>query len=691
LPAAAAEPRRRPAHVALPLASTHIHHRAMNFFEQQDHARRQTRTLVILFILAVLAIVAAVNLAMMLIWNWSHGGNASGSFAYPRGFFLTNTLVTVGLIAGGTLVEMFNLREGGDAVAKMAGGRLVPPASTDPQERRLLNVVEEMALASGIACPKVYLLDQEESINAFAAGYNPNEAVVAVTRGTLARLTRDELQGVVAHEFSHILNGDMRLNIRLIGLLFGIQMLAGFGQQLMSIGSRVWFVRGRGRDDKGPPAQLVLLAVGFALLAIGYIGIVFGRLIKAAVSRQREFLADASAVQFTRNPDGIGGALRKIGGLSRTMRLGSRIHHPNAEQLSRLFLGAPKPGLADGLLATHPPIAERLRRIYGRNVELLDAPEMEEAYPQPAPTLPDIPYTTRGFSDAPTAPTAPAAPAAPAASWVSFGHSGGQAGALAAELDSAVRQPHSATAVVYALLLGDAERDAQLALLAREAPAQAQLSAQLAAVLQRMPKSARLPLLDLAMPALRQLPQYQRNVLLTVVDRLIAADNRMSLAEFVLQSVLTRRLDQRAGRPVPVRYPRLQAMAADCALLLSLVAHVAARPSGREPGALFAAGAARCPELGLTAADLLEVGTIDFARVSGALDRGQQLAPLAKPALIKALLTAAGESDPMPVAVADLLRAICSAIDAPVPPAVAATYVEHQWAVRGEAAGIAYG
>ncbi|MGB7481713.1 MAG: M48 family metallopeptidase, partial [Burkholderiaceae bacterium] len=364
----------------------------MDFFGQQEQARRQSRTLVLLFALAVILIVVCVNLALALLWIWANGEPLSAAHQYPRGFFATNTVVTVALIGTGTLIQSWNLRDGGDAVARMAGGRPVAPATTEPSERRLLNVVEEMALASGIACPRVYLLDKEEAINAFAAGHTPNQAAIAVTRGAVTRLSRDELQGVVAHEFSHILNGDMRLNVNLIGVLFGIQMIAGFGRTLMDFGARVW--ARRGRDEKGPPLQLVLMAVGAVLFVIGYIGIFFGRLIKAGVSRQREFLADASAVQFTRNPDGIGGALRKIGGLGRKGGLGSRIGHPNAEQLSHLFLGAALPRFAHGWLATHPPLAERLRRIYGRVMEPLDAPEIAPEAPASEPMLPDIPYFT---------------------------------------------------------------------------------------------------------------------------------------------------------------------------------------------------------------------------------------------------------------------------------------------------------
>ena len=349
----------------------------MDFFEQQDQAHRQSRKLLFLFMLALVAIVLAVNASLALIWIWRSGASLAGQHVYPRGFFVTNTVLTLLFIGAGTLFEMFRLRDGGDAVALLAGGRLVMPSSVDVLERRLLNVVEEMALASGIACPRVYIMDDEQAINAFAAGYHQNQAVLAVTRGSLTRLSRDELQGVIGHEFSHIMNGDMRMNVKLIGVLFGIQMIATLGQELMYWGTR--FGSSRSRDEKGPPLQLILLALGAALFVIGYVGIFFGRLIKSAVSRQREFLADASSVQFTRNPDGIGGALRKIGGLTRSNDCGARIDNPHAEQLSHMFLGAARPNLLSGLFATHPPLTERLRRVYGKSVDFLDASELPES------------------------------------------------------------------------------------------------------------------------------------------------------------------------------------------------------------------------------------------------------------------------------------------------------------------------
>ena len=225
----------------------------------------------------------------------------------------------------------------------MLGGRLVNPAQPDPDERKLLNVVEEMAIASGIPVPQVYVLPEEKGINAFAAGHSTSDAVVAVTQGALRLLTRDELQGVIGHEFSHILNGDMRLNLRLMGLIFGILCLAVIGRVLLH-------VRGGGKDKNPLPL------LGLVLVLMGWVGVFFGRLIQAAVSRQREFLADASAVQFTRNPAGLAGALKKIGGLS----YGSKLKNAHAGEASHMFFGNGMGGSFLGLMETHPPLAERI-------------------------------------------------------------------------------------------------------------------------------------------------------------------------------------------------------------------------------------------------------------------------------------------------------------------------------------------
>ncbi|MBI3284159.1 MAG: M48 family metallopeptidase [Burkholderiales bacterium] len=640
----------------------------MDFFEQQDQAHRQSRKLLFLFLLAVLAIVLAVNGSLALLWLWTAGSRGAGVHSYPHGFFVVNTAVTLLFIGGGTLVEMYRLRDGGDAVAQMAGGRLVLPSSQDLLERRLLNIVEEMALASGIACPRVYIMDREDAINAFAAGYQQNEAVVAVTHGSLSRLTRDELQGVIGHEFSHILNGDMRLNIKLIGVLFGIQMIAGFGQQLLYWGSR-FGGSARSRDDKGPSAQVVLLALGAALFVIGYVGIFFGRLIKSAVSRQREFLADASSVQFTRNPDGIGGALRKIGGLTRENQCGSRIDNPHAEQLSHLFLGAARPNLLSGLFATHPPLQERLRRVYGHSVEMLDAGELIE----PAAGLPEGGFGARNYEAAQPAHAVSADPGVSDSAALAFGHHSQSGPQLSPALLQAARDSATAEAVVYALLLDRSQADAyasQRGLLQQFAASQAALAEQLLAPIDRMPRSARLPLLDLCMPALKLLTAKQKADLLALAPKLIAADQHMTQAEFVLQTVLERRLDAHAGRALAIRYGALSALRPEVQLLLSLVAHSQAGAQAQA----FARAAAVLPELSFQAGDLRAAASIDFFEVRAALDKLNRLAPLAKPFLILAMLAAASRDGQIGEESADLLRGVCAALDAPVPDAVAATY-----------------
>ena len=268
----------------------------MRFRQHQDQARSATRRLLLLFVLTVVSTVAVLNGVLALLWTLQVGG----VFGFPRWFFETNTVVATAFILGGSWLESVQLRKGGSHVAQMVGGHeLLVPA--DALQRRLRNIVEEIAIASGLRPPRIFLLPRDDSINAFAAGWEQQDSVVAVTQGALERLSRDELQGVVAHEFSHILNGDARLNMRLIGHVWGLQLLFMLGRDLFDM-----------TDARGRRSVFVLLGLG--LMGVGSIGWLAGRLLKAAVSRQREFLADAAAVQFTRLPGGIGGALRKIAG-----------------------------------------------------------------------------------------------------------------------------------------------------------------------------------------------------------------------------------------------------------------------------------------------------------------------------------------------------------------------------------------
>ncbi len=312
--------------------------------------------------LAVVAIVVSVHLAVSSLFLWVESARREPFDWWSLDRFVLIAGGTLAVIAAGSLYKIWRLSDGGHTVAQLLGGRPVDPNTADPKERRVLNVVEEMAIASGLPVPTVYLLEREEGINAFAAGFTPQDAVIGVTRGALEILNREELQGVIAHELSHVFHGDTNLNLRLMGVLHGILVIALVGYFILRSTLRV------ASSNRKSGLVVVLPIAGLILLVIGYIGVFFGRLIKSAVSRQREFLADASSVQFTRNPQGIGGALKKIGGLS----MGSLVMSPHAEQASHFFFSDGKLGKLRSafsgvthfqFLATHPPLAERIRRV----------------------------------------------------------------------------------------------------------------------------------------------------------------------------------------------------------------------------------------------------------------------------------------------------------------------------------------
>jgi Zn-dependent protease with chaperone function len=663
----------------------------MNFFQHQEQAHRASRRLIWLFAISVLAIVIAVNLVVGFIYLSSIKAAGPG-FAYvtggalqlraggvPFGLFAATTLGVLLLVGGGTAYQTLALRAGGEKVVSMVGGRPVDPSTRDLLERRLLNVVEEMALASGVSMPRVYVLDDQQTINAFAAGHSPNDAVVAVTRGTLTRLSRDELQGVIGHEFSHILNGDMALNLRLIGVLHGLLVLALAGRMLMEVGGR----SGSARSSRNSgSAVLAMLGLGLALWLLGYMGVLCGRIIKASVSRQREYLADASAVQFTRNPEGIGGALRKIGGAVESSRAeggaGSAIHHPQAESLSHMFMAPARASFAAGLLATHPPLAERVKRIYGRSVAWLAAPEQPLAL---AMAEASAPPAAAHFAQSPVAAMVQAAPA-PDQLVAQVGNTVAVPAMTAAEtpgtaalvrLHEAAIDSTRAQWVIFALLIDKAhDVRAQQRQLFTEAlgAGAAQSLDELHEQVQRLAPGQRLPLAERAVPTLKKLGGADRDRVLRIAHALIRADGRVTLMEFLLFTVLKRRIGPEAGRAVPVRYPRLEPLAADVGLVLSLIAALRLPDA---PQRAFEAGAAALPELRLART---ESESIALDAVGAALTRLNQLAPLAKPAFIKACAAAAFADGSTHWKAASCLRTVCAAIDAPLPPLLEAASLE---------------
>ncbi|HEY7155845.1 MAG TPA: M48 family metallopeptidase [Gemmataceae bacterium] len=551
---------------------------AADFFQQQDTARRKTAVLVVYFARAVLTLIALIYLLCIVLFRvLTSDVSEAPSLAQwwdPQLFLIVVAGVLL-VVGGGSLIKTAELAAGGKTVALMLGGQLVPRNANEPRQRRLLNVVEEMAIASGVPAPPVYLLPQETGINAFAAGHAPGDAVVAVSQGCLEYLTRDELQGVVAHEFSHILNGDMRLNIRLLGLIYGIMVLSLIGRILMNSAGR-----GRSsRDDEGRGQQGILL-LGLGLFVLGLAGAFFGRLIQAAASRQREFLADASAVQFTRNPDGIGGALKKIGGLAE----GATIANPRAEEVSHMFFADAFAHRLSSVFATHPPLAERIKRL---------DPQFDGKYPvvRPVPVSPEETKAPRAGRRPPILGGLPRAAAALAAASPEAEAAASRVGtvtppevnyaeAMHADipepLRSAAQEPFAARALIYALLLDSREpiRAAQLAQLQGAAePRDYEQTLRLAEPVRQLPDAAHLPLVDLTIPALRQMSPRQYQVFREQVEGLIYADQQVSIFEYALHCVLNRHLDADFRRVRPrVRYGSPAKLAPQVATVLSRLA-----------------------------------------------------------------------------------------------------------------------
>jgi len=662
----------------------------MDFFEAQALAKKRSSRLVLLFALAVLGtILAGYAAAMALFGQFEIQGE---ELHYDSGAHIRywNPLIFAWVAAGtiivvgcASLFKWLQMRSGGADIAEMVGGRRVAPNTTDLDERRLLNVVEEMAIASGVPVPAVFILEKEPGINAFAAGLTTSDAVVAVTKGTLQKLNRDELQGVIAHEFSHILNGDMRLNVKLSAIVFGILFLGLIGRGLLySLG------RGRAHSSGGGKGKgngvVMLLAVGLALLIVGYVGYFFGRLIQAAVSRQREFLADASAVQFTRNPDGIAGVLKKIGGYT----LGSRMIGSHAGEIGHFFFAQGFRSHFGGAWATHPPLPERIRAVdprwdgeYFKPEEVVDVKTKSFAEtglggaPKPPTPGPGFPFPLPIPGLPPPLGRIPFSPAAAIAdigvlSAPHFDQAQSLLDSIPASLREATHDAASAPALVYGLLMAD--KTARDLIVTHDSPAAADLAGQLQPQVSSLAPAARLPLLQLAFPALATLDAAARERFVTTLDELVHADTKVTPFEFALQKMLLHQLKLAGAPQARVDFHSFQAVADDIAVVLSILARAGHQDEPAVVGA-FLAGTAQLPLIQNSLA-LQRAGSDDLTPLDRALDRLAVSSLPIKKRLLLAAASVIGSDGTITVEEGELFRAIAVTLDCPMPvlsPAVA--------------------
>ena len=632
----------------------------MNFFQAQDTARRKTWQLGLLFGAAVVTLVVLTNLLVAAAFGWfgsQQGLTMAESIArVPADSWLWVTVGVIGIVATASLYKFATLSGGGKIIAEALGGQLIRQSTRDPEQRQLLNVVEEMAIASGLSVPPVYLIP-EPSINAFAAGFTPDDAVIGINQGTLDVLDRAELQGVVGHEFSHILNGDTNINLRLIAILHGILFIGMIGYGLLRAG-------GYSRRNGMP-----LLAVGAGLMVIGYGGTLFGNLIKAAVSRQREFLADASAVQFTRDPSGIADALKKIGGFS----YGSTIASPKAEQASHMFFGAAAPKFANSLMATHPPLEARISAI---------EPAWNGAFPAVAST------GTHGA----TARTANATGGISGTAGFASGAAHAitdpeqiiamvgtpdqtsleQARVLIADNDealtSAAHDPFEARAMIYAMLLDDRVISAQYTYIDANAEHGVPLHVRrLEPLLKNTDAAHKLTLLEMAIPALKELSSNQYKRFTSNTAQLITADGHVDVFEWVLHRLLAKELYPHFEGPQNVhgRIGNIRRLSDEAGKLLSILASHSQSSVQAQIDA-YQAGAA---ELGIDV-PFSQQTQFDYQRMNQTLSQLRKLKPLVKPALIKACVRTVlqdGQLDPTEAA---LLQGVAATLDCPLPPSI---------------------
>ncbi|MDP5209513.1 M48 family metallopeptidase [Microbulbifer sp. 2205BS26-8] len=627
----------------------------MNFFEYQDRARRNSGLLVGLFTLAVALLVGLTTLATAAAVSLSRGQAFSlADIEQVLGWqtILGIALTIAAIVVLGSLHKLRQLSAGGSAVAESLGGRKLNIAPQNACERRALNVVEEMAIASGTPVPDVYLIE-EDAINAFAAGYHPTDAVIGLTRGCIEKLNRDELQGVVAHEFSHILNGDMRLNIRIVGLLNGILVIGLLG---------FWLVRGIYSSSRGNRGRAVLAGFGATLMVAGYTGTFLGNLIKSALSRQREFLADASAVQFTRDNSGLASALKKIGRSS----AGSALSNGKAAEYSHLFFASGmKPSLFT-LFATHPPLVDRILRLDPDWNGLYTNSSTGSAALSSLTPTPNPAQRSGNVQSAPFQVTLEAVNnsiANPNQQQVQFGQRLLQT--IPASIQQAAHDPFAARALVYLLLLHkDAdEQQAQRQLLKKIAhPAVVREIQQLEPQLQPLPNTVRLALLDLCVPALRALVPQQYQIFKRNLIKLLHSDGKIEVWEWALYRVLVHALED---TPDLQRRSRKKGASQDAArFLLAAIAH-----SGNNQYL----PAKRAYEQGLKAM-ALEVTPlpskkdINLPRLDKAIAIAGQMNPLEKPTLLKAMVCTLNHNGVVKAEEIELLRAVADSLDCPIPP-----------------------
>lgn len=647
----------------------------MNFFEAQDSARRSTTLLVILFLLAIGGLLVLSNLIVFEFLYVTEYETLTASPSQLEAVFDGNLCVLVsaaiiGFICLGSLYKLATLSSGGSAIAQSLGGVIVPRSSSDPLHKKILNIVEEMAIASGAPVPQVYILN-EQGINAFAAGWKTTNAVIGITQGALERLNRDELQGVIAHEFSHIFNGDMRLNIRLIAILHGILMIGLLGRMIL----RSMRYARSSRNNKDGRAMLVIFGIGATLMVVGYTGIFFGNWIKSLISRQREYLADASAVQFTRNSEGIANALKKIGGAIP----GSALLAASVDDYSHAYFAKGDSGINFLSFSTHPPLKKRILRIQPnwdgkyffderKPADLSRADEHEDMARQRKKTLATGIAASIGVGVAlDDALSAVDNVGEVTQAQMDAAHAWHQQ--LPDMVVENAENPYGAQALILALLLHEKAEieNKQFAVLDETiGELHTKNVKQVQHVVAGLERTQTLSLIDLTMPTLREMTPKQYTRFRSCVQQLITADNKVELREWIIQRVVLQHLDEqyRVRKKPIAKYFVLGSAKYSSELILSLLAYL----EHKDPQRVQLAFDTAKRSVGAGALSLLAKESISLDSLNTAMDELGFLKPPIKKRFLQACVSCISHDGKVTVQAYELTRAIASCLDCPMPP-----------------------
>ena len=648
----------------------------MDFFGRQDIARKNSKILIFYYSIAVLAISSLIGLTLLFIKSWllksENIRHLQVDFFDPKLFLMGAGPVLILILLASFFKSLALSKGGGAMVAKSLGGREVDRSTNNHKERVLVNVIEEMSIASGVPVPSIFILDQEDDINAFAAGYTPSDAAIGVTNGCLNILNRDELQGVIAHEFSHILNGDMRLNIRMISVLFGILVLTLIGYftlRLLPSGSS----RRSSSKEGGGGGLAIILVIALAMMVFGFIGQITAKLIKAAVSRQREFLADASAVQFTRNPAGISGALKKIGGGA-----GSTISHHRAEEASHMFFGSCFKKKFINIFATHPPLEDRIRAIDGTFEGFISSRNQNFSQSHFGQTESMVSSLSGGQS-------------------ISIENQKQEYGlkvldqmgqicdeqmyvargilsSINNSIINAVRDRDGAKVIAGFLLLSSDEstRERQTVIIKDfVGPIFDDLQGHIEEILES-PSATKIAIMDLCLPSLRSCSENEYDQFCNYIDMLILADDQIDLFEFMIQRIIKRHLDKYFGRVKKFnsfRFVSLSNVKKECTVILSAMAGVGSAVKSESLEA-FNNGALILENEGSGNLKMLEPGSCGINEIDKALDKLERCSSTLKKDILVACGTAALSDNHLSCLEIELLRAVADSIGTPIPPFV---------------------